>query len=385
MELDKFIQFGCWNNTNSKKGVPQGCITNVMDLLKNYIITEEKKPNFIIVSGDNYYPDKTKKEDGTKTKIIYRDKLMKGFNYLPKDVDLPIYMILGNHDLETNSKKQQLFIENTDTPEAKDCYILQNELASKSENVDYTFCKSIVLKNNTLLLMIDTSMYEFNDKAEKYLPCYNVFFNGSKKISSLQELREYQREIIITEINKTQKINNIIIVGHHPIAGVKYKEGHPQENLEFLDDVPFFRDVLKEIFITVNGLENGNNVKYYYLCSDLHLYQKGLIYLPVSEGKNMTIQQFIVGTGGTKLDTPLPKDIKTEYQQDGLRYILQEETASCGFLECVIDDEQPIFTPKFVIHGGKMSKRLKTVKRKNKKNRTHRRSQTKKRMANKRN
>ena len=46
----------------------------------------------------------------------------------------------------------------------------------------------------------------------------------------------------------------------------------------------------------------GAAVNYYYLCADLHLYQEGTIVLPTEAGPEMRINQYIVGTGGTKLD-----------------------------------------------------------------------------------
>ena len=81
----------------------------------------------------------------------------------------------------------------------------------------------------------------------------------------------------------------------------------------------------------------------------------------------MEIQQYIVGTGGTKLDPPLPLEYtETVKEEDGITYILEDEKAQCGFLECVIDENGPIFIPILLDNvniGGKL-KLSKTKKRK---------------------
>ena len=41
----------------------------------------------------------------------------------------------------------------------------------------------------------------------------------------------------------------------------------------------------------------GDTVNYNYLCADLHLHQEGYVKI-----NDMVINQYIVGTGGTKLD-----------------------------------------------------------------------------------
>ena len=51
----KFWQFGCWNNLNI------GRMKDVINFMKKKLDEETKKlsaPNFLIISGDNYYPGK---------------------------------------------------------------------------------------------------------------------------------------------------------------------------------------------------------------------------------------------------------------------------------------------------------------------------------------
>jgi hypothetical protein len=379
----KFWQFGCWNNLNTKKNETLGCLNKVITLINNRSIPEENKPDFLIVSGDNYYPDKIKPKDGMdptiKKKIIFSEKLKEGINSLPEKIK--INMILGNHDLETNNE-DNLYIESLETPEKNDCQIIQLELEllNKKENVDYFFFKSQVLNNETLLLMIDTSIYD--EDAAIYLPCYNKFFtynvfyqNEELSFDSIAKLRSFQLNRIMKAIKKNIYITNLIIVGHHPIYQVKYKKKET-EPIKYTSEIYInFRPVLENIYEILK-----NNTTYYYLCSDLHLYQKGKIQIIMKKSETkeeeqiMNIQQYIVGTGGTELDDALAKPIDTEklYTNNNVNYTLQEERDECGFLECIISNSS-IPTFQFIsivmissLGGKKYKTRRKTKKFKSK-------------------
>ena len=106
--MSNFIHFGCWNNLN------EGCLETVMTRLN------------------------TRLDKGKKKKIIIPEKLNLGFSYLPKDVD--IYMILGNHDLETNTGKNNFFINNLENSVLKnDCKVIEYENIAVGDNrkIDY--------------------------------------------------------------------------------------------------------------------------------------------------------------------------------------------------------------------------------------------------------
>jgi hypothetical protein len=380
MEEDKFIHFGCWNNTNTKskngKEKPIGCIVSVMDTLNNYLREIEKKPNFMVIAGDNYYPDKYTKinDEGveTKVKIIYPDKMADGFNLLPND--LPIHMILGNHDLETNGKKSSLFINNDTVLENSDCAIIkiEKDIISQKPNIYYNLFYSKYLKNNTLLLMLDTSMY--SDDIKKYMPCYNVFLG--RNFETPQDLIDFQNTQIYETIREySGRINNIIIIGHHPISGYKFKSESIEKgkvapaHIELLSDIIQFNTVLKEIY----KIAGGNSVNYYYLCADLHMYQEGNIELTIDDSI-MNIKQYIVGTGGTKLDEIIPNDM-TLPTKPGINYTMNRFEKACGFLECTIDESGIIFTPILLPQqlGGRKTKKNRKS-RKTKKNRKSRKT-----------
>ena len=365
---NRFIQFGCWNNTNTnKKGKPTGNMKEVLSKLDVYIKDPVTKPQFIVVAGDNYYPDKSSAISATgdkiKTKIVRTQQLIDGLQSLPTDIE--INMILGNHDLETNGKKNTLFVDNTNTPEEKNCYILRTEMQNK-KNIDLFLFRAEMLANDTLLLMIDTSMYSI--EVSKYLSCYSVFLD--RKIDSSEELIDYQNTLIQTAIKENQSIKpikNIILVGHHPIIGVKFKTKDDADGeIETLDDIPYFSDTLQMIKRTVTNTE----AQYYYLCADLHLYQAGVININNGE---MVINQYIVGTGGAELDEQIPeKSLYETYERkrDNSKYTITKSIREFGFLDCVVG-ETPNFTfipaTDTVPAGGKKKRKTRKINKRSKK------------------
>ena len=414
---ETFIQFGCWNNLNDDN---VHNLEKTMRFLKEYISRQNPKPKFLAVSGDNYYPKKEKSKEGTTLgENVFPQKLAEGFDLLPRD--LPIHMILGNHDLETNNIKKNALkiVEDPVRDENKECEILQMEKkkANIKENIEFSFFKHIMLSRGTLVLMIDTSIYEKDSKS--YLPCYTEFFKDNTAVdtTTIESLRETQKRLIqeaITEALKQHKIKNIILVGHHPILYLKYKEEkdkpkkdksekektktdksekdksenpakEKQKGVIIRSDINI-KPLLEEIFTILP------DVKYHYLCSDLHLYQKGKITIDFG-GKQMEIQQYIVGTGGTKLDNKIPdfeideyKKSKKNTEEDNIKYEFEEEIQEHGFLECENRISGPVFDfidtgsqilendirfkPLYLRRLNKIDGGKRTKKQKNKKNKT---------------
>jgi hypothetical protein len=357
----KFIQFGCWNNLNTDPttGKTKGCLSKVIDKLKQHI-RETNAPDFLVISGDNYYPHKTT-VGTTKIKTIYPSKLKNGFDILP---NIHTYMILGNHDLEPNDPNKGYKIKNNKneniTP-TSNCEILNlqfNAIAGK--NIEYRLFESKVLTPNTILFMIDTSIYE-TSVAIDYLTCYKEFLKKSPidrlnidnlNIDNLNIDNLNIDNLITFQLEKMQSFmkpeySNIIIVGHHPIYQARFKKNKKQ----FLSDIfENFKSTLLELF------DINPDANYYYLCSDLHLFQNGLIEIKNSQGQIMKIKQYISGTGGTELDDSLysrnnQSAIKeTEFSSKDIRYKVDNDIAQCGFLECEYGDTLK-FTPWTIDSG----------------------------------
>jgi predicted CopG family antitoxin len=369
IKTNSFIHFGCWNNglCDKKKGTND--VSKVMNELNKYA---RKNINFISIAGDNYYPEKIKKEkekekeesgkkeengkkekgkkkEGDKIKIIHTNELVSGFNCLPDNVE--INMILGNHDLETNiSNKEQLYIEDENQMEdMNNCFILNTEITkARKKHINFVLQKIYELSENTLIIMIDTSMYE--DDAINYIPCYNEYFqkNGviDLPITNIIDLQNMQQKYIIDlqklqrdnilhkleELNKTY--SNIIIIGHHPITGWKKKN---KNNILIHPPIKFI-ELLMSIY------KKHPSSKYYYLCADLHLYQQGTIKID----DKMVIEQYIVGTGGAELDTAIDVEPGKTINSDMniLSYEMKQNIRTNGFLHCIENGKQLCF--KFI-------------------------------------
>jgi hypothetical protein len=382
----KFIQFGCWNEINFGEKCEIGGknpISKVMNALSHHTLNPET--DFIIVSGDNYYPDKQfPNDDGSKTKIIRPRNIELGLNCLPKNI--PIKMILGNHDLESDNDK--LFMEDADITNPRHgiretvtgdptCFILKNELDfinEESSNIEYDFFFfKYDEESKTLLLLIDTSIYDDKDVGDM-LPCYKYIFDGETKTRiDILELQKLLIKNVITAYK--HKMKRIIISGHHPITGFKFKKEKTDKDKKSKDKTekdlkekdktakdktsnllitpfPLFIEQLKEIY----RLSSDVAVEYYYLCADLHLYQQGTVVIALDMNpqvmnpqvmvpKNMIIKQYIVGTGGTALDPQISFDANETYKTTNgdVTYLMTPEDIDIslknyghGFIECTL-------------------------------------------------
>jgi len=407
----RFIHFGCWNNLND------GNLTEVTSCLNAYL--RIKPIDFIVISGDNYYPDKEKekekekekpkeklkektkdKTEKIKKKIIYRKRLVDGFKLLPSSIDK--YMIFGNHDLVTNTGVTEYYIKQDNgqdsmiKEESGKCDILSTEyLSTINKNIDYNFFKSKVLNNNTLMLMMDTSIY--CTEAIDFLKCYDFYFtnyynndlqdgfindivNEMKEMMNNKEdanaiihkIMELQLQLALNDIRKTTTIDNIIFVGHHPILYYKFKKDKLIYRSEILKTTKN-DSLVNENNSSVNYISNDSpnplfyffdqirselnqQVNYFYLCADYHLYQKGTIRIyDTTNTEIMMIKQYIVGSGGTKLDdfpddlitsinnsqTSIDKSIQKSINESlfSIDYQFEECIREHGFLDCIIGEE----------------------------------------------
>jgi hypothetical protein len=339
MNKKSFLHFGCWNNGRCEKDNPNNNIplTNIMRKLNK--VSQEINPEFISVAGDNYYPNKIKTDkidpitgENIKKQILNIEDLNSGFACLPKNI--PIYVIMGNHDYETD-----LYIN--DKIETS-CQIIEtekkitNKLNNNNYNIHLNIYNSLIFGENTLVLMIDTTLYD--KKITESFKCYNKLI----EISSIQEMITNQKQYIEQQIREkmTNNIKNIVIIGHHPILYQKIKNNKlvfPSLGEGVID--LFMESIYKKVIEKTNY-----PIKYYYLSSDLHQYQNGTIQI-TDKYNTINIEQYIVGTGGANLDP----DIKELYQVNtpykikknkyDITYNLNEEQRNNiqsvnGFLQC---------------------------------------------------
>lgn len=299
----KFIHFGCWNNGQCSLEGTNG-ISLTMRKLNSYI--QEKTIDFITVAGDNYYPPK-----GELGKKFIIEDFYSGFNCLPKTIKK--YLIFGNHDIE------DVVIDDSELPVK--CKILDEQIKIAEENNTVEIFNDVLFKviNNTLIIMLDTNLYDrkiINTPINE--TCYSKLFNGliNKSGLTLGDLIGYQNCFVKDVLQSNSKVNNIILIGHHPIYSIKNKKG--TKNVFKLSK---FIDFLKNI----SSLLIGKNI--YYLCADTHIYQEGLIkILP-----DLEIKQYVVGTGGAEQDEIYTLD-NTIIENGLLVYEKLNEKREWGFL-----------------------------------------------------
>lgn len=358
-----FLHFGCWNkgqsyyisgeterDTEDNPDMASN-LTNVMRKLNQ--VTDEIMPEFIVVAGDNYYPNKITVNDerGRESKIKLFDEadMKSGFGGLPKNVEIDV--IMGNHDYETN-----LLVTQEDKIETS-CKILKLEYDLEKmpggDNLNILVNKARKFNDATLIIMIDTTIYSDKD-APTVVNCYKLHPNLKTGMVTqdltIDSIRAGQADFMRTSIlnNIDDSLKNIIIVGHHPITVFKLlkKQG---AKLVDVPGEPLVEALYKNIFEVLNKMDKRMN--YYYLCADLHQYQIGNISIcPQGSSEKMLIKQYTVGTGGADQD-PFPfsksdtseKSDRLVFENNGITYNvdylmtpeeLELSGSMYGFLQC---------------------------------------------------
>lgn len=287
----KFIHFGCWNKGLCNKYTKQNGLSKTMSKLDTYV--RNNPVDFIVVAGDNYYPEKTEATELTpKVKNMITDNFLSGIDCLPKSVKK--YILLGNHEYDSM---------NVDGIEIDDkCYLLKLQKDIFNNEGNSSFFQDVMYERytQTLIIMIDTTIYEMdkdNENQQIQGTCYTEVFNnleeGTQK-NTIKDLIAYQKYRVNELIRTNSDITNLIIIGHHPIIYVKSKakKGKPTDKI---DDLNGLCDLFKSF---------GNQVvgkKLYYLCADVHNYQTGDI--KFNDSPIPKIHQYICGTGGAEQDS----------------------------------------------------------------------------------
>ena len=337
----RFIHFGCWNNTNES-------LLDNMKSLKMYMRNNSKSKSkvanvdFFSIAGDNYYPLKIEANEKEKRKVIVEKDLRKGFDMLPHD-EVSKFVILGNHDLETDMFFKPLSGKETYDNSCKTLE-LEKEITDTREDTFLNLFKFYFdPSTKTLIIFFDTTMY-VKEKFEKYMKCYKTFVSiHGKRITRnspnyQHALIEYQNEAILEYIRKHNNIQNLVLIGHHPLIYLKNKD----DKIKAKQDIPHISKLLSNIH------ELCPNSRFFYLCADLHLYQEGDVEFHHSKGI-MNIKQYIVGTGGTKLDDEIPEDYNdSEYDIKNFNYKHKTTIHDHGFLLCDFptDSQEPKFVFK---------------------------------------
>ena len=384
MKTKKFAFFGCWNEVHYPSEDPKENDAPCFQIQENEpkhkcdefsaVLQEiERQPDidFLVVAGDNYYPQKIKDDNGNKNKIFSQHDFNKGFNAL-KSVDKPTYLLIGNHDVDniapkekTKKDKSQKKSKKGGNLEGKDCRVIDAEIEfaknkdSKIKIFDYKteLIVEEMQETNTLCIMVDTNF-------EEPLDCYSSLLKEEDKHLNREQINAEQKTMIKKIIdnykNKNQNpIQNVCFFGHHPLLCLKEKKG----KVILEDDNMEWNHFLFHVIVDEeNGLQDIPHK--YYFCADLHHYQTGVVTITNGD-KTIIINQYIAGTGGAHMDPKITKDkiIEEEHlRKISIRditssYVMNQSIEKNGFL--IID----YTTPKLsvVFHPVYFSKKAKSL------------------------
>lgn len=370
---DIFAHFGCWNKgecpSTKDSTEEKNDLRKVIDTLD-----EDKNIKTLFVAGDNYYapeflnsPDGTpeKKDKKHKPLLFIKDNFKSGFICLENTQNIQnIHVGMGNHEVLHSDK---------------DCNVMESINNLKSDvnykKLQFHFCHFEKLKHCDVL-MIDTTIYEKvkEDKPTQY-HCYKHILDEVDLDNEvgLEEQRESLKAYQLGKINEYLSTNlqrRLIVIGHHPMVGIKSKEQKEDNQEKKYENKAQRSDELIGVFRD-NILPKRPNVTY--LCADVHLYQKGVVTIDMNDnnGKH-EIHQYIVGTGGTTLDEPpLVDQIKpTDYTHD-------ESIRNHGYLKVQVNSDGKVEAEFVEVKpptqsGGRRTRRKRSRKRKSTRKRRRR-------------
>lgn len=248
----KFITFGCWGK-RTEDG--EGPILKVLKTLKTYL----REVDFIMVTGDNYYPEGKyfqedvkvvsgvsisqeggekvgkKKKEAKKLNIDNHKNNIESLKNIASTHGVHLYMCTGNHEYKPHITEGKTILPVT----------LQKELLGKE---DY-------FENGGIFRDDDNSIF------------YTINTESSNGCPIPHEL--YSRKLYV--------------FGHIPILSLKYKTKKSSTTYWSLESnvLRCFRNI------------GGRHVTY--LCADTHNYQD----MTITLNGGGTIRQVVVGTGGT--------------------------------------------------------------------------------------
>jgi hypothetical protein len=195
-----------------------------------------------------------------------------------------------------------------------------------------------------------------------------------------EELQRGQNSEILgfigEHLSRDSEIKNIIVIGHHPIIYRKFKKGKLNKSSKSNtsgSNIVSYEPKLANLFIQIHKLLSGQSI--YYLCADFHVFEHGKITISDEDGDPVEVNQYIVGTGGAKLDKLHQEGAETPPLPIGIDYEPISSRSKHGFLVCN-DPGNGDFTFEFIglRETGKGLKRRKTRKLRKTRRRRHRRS-----------
>ena len=262
----------------------------------------------------------------------------------------PIRLLTGNHDLESQESKPgtQWTIKPKDPVnkcattefEMETCDDTNSNLTCKARSAEDTYY-DLDQTTNTLFLYLNTTIYDEYPK-NKHLKeseqCEAVWLKllpqqpqtqqqpssptsvTTDLVSTVAQLSSNQihanfqqtqiRQALTNTNTKGTPIHTVIIVGHHPIYGVKCKNDKPEFFPQHWNENGF--NLLEMIIHHKYNDTTEEQPSFIYLCADIHHYQENNLTITTTnhptgdaaQSQVTLIKQYIVGTGGASQDVP---------------------------------------------------------------------------------
>ncbi len=302
----KFVHFGCWNSID--------CKYNYRDVIIEYIKAYDNDCSMLIISGDNWYPNKLK-----DYKMYFVNVLQSGLLNI-YDLGKECHIVLGNHDEDNDD-------QNNDIPEKQNCmskteaYYVKAINANKSKipvptlddlqvhekqlkrSLSTKSVKSSSFSPNKPMMIMHESKNAIdfrltNDGNLFVFINTNIFYTDDKG-----SIIGYIDMVVNTLKSQHQFAKNIFIVGHLPITSMKMKN----EKLK----ITKIHEDIKIIDYFIAAIDPYRPI---YLCADTHNFQ-------ITKISN--IVQVVVGTGGADPDilsfatNELKYDLSNKYKISG--------------------------------------------------------------------
>ena len=389
----RFATFGCWNNSNNTKDENKEPYFN--DVIDTFNLVDKDSTDFVVVTGDNYYPKKIKTDKG-KYSVFEDTHFSNGFNKL-KSIEKKVYLLMGNHDLqyenwekpkEPKEPKELKETEETSLVNPDKCHII-NKIITESNSIPNIDIKTkIFIEENNLFIFLNTNYFDTSIKMED---CNSIYENEQEKQEEKGKTEQEEKQDeegkmmeyinkIKSDINKKIKsdnsnIQNVFIFGHHPIYASKQKTTETPKEIKIKSQL-FNKDGIELIYDICSEF---TTTRVYYICADVHQYQSSTLEI-TKDNKTITIPQYVVGTGGAKLDDCVADNTvmnRKMYDEFGIKYTRNDDCKTeYGYLSVYIPDDitgdnkqtEPTFTFTNISDTGNdnMGKKGGTTKKKNK-------------------
>jgi hypothetical protein len=363
---NRFIFFGCWNNRGCDASNPSATpLSKTIQTMQEYIRPLRPPPTMMLIAGDNYYPSKSK-QSGLPKKLYDPAKIQSGFDCLDSIPITKKMILLGNHDVETTYDSVSDTTACNALKYQKGRYNGTSVVLFKFDNPGRLLYH--IIGDHTIVLMFDSTIYDIADdpvKSAEYLRCYNLLRNPDSKgdsspdmhptnlisktpFGSIQEIIAYQETQCRNTIGWLQEpaqrpIRNLVFSCHHPVLDMKTKKGGFKTTpLNGLTKMLYMFQVLAD-------------KRFVLLCADVHLYQHSSIIIHQggsgdNNGDTMSIEQYVVGTGGADLDkcdgAPIGQDLVVTNDMYSFSYKIHVSDSVYGFLDCIFQGS--VFEPRFV-------------------------------------